>query len=351
MSFFAKAKGLANPIDLSIGVPYGEMTPAGRDAAVKALQAGKTTYTPAGGLVDLRAVVAQKLRQRNHIAATTDTTIITAGVSAGLFLAMAAILDPGDEIIIPDPFFLAYRELAVLLDAKPVFLDTYPSFDLDIERLTQLISPRTKAVLINSPNNPAGTVYGRETLKSLAAVCRKHDLIVISDEVYEDFVFAGEHVSIGSMYQPTITLNGFSKNHAMTGLRIGYAHSTPEIIAAMTELEQFVFFSNSSVAEHAAKAVLGVSTEPAMQHYAKNREYIMEHLNPAYTYSGSMGSFFFFIKHPTLNGREVAEKALAEQLVVIPGDLFSLKTTHFRVSYATSLNNLAAGIDILNKLI
>ncbi len=351
MGFFAKAKGLANPIDLSIGIPYGEMTSAGRDAAVKALHEGKTTYSPAGGMVDLRAVVAKKLQERNNIPALTDTTIITAGVSAGLFLAMAAILDPGDEIIIPDPFFLAYRELAVLLDVKPVFLDTYPSFNLDVSRLEKLISPRTKAVLINSPNNPAGTVYERATLEALAEVCKKNDLVVISDEVYEDFVFSGEHTSIGSIYQPTITLNGFSKNHAMTGMRIGYAHSTPEIIKAMTDLEQFVFFSNSSVAEHAAMAVLSVSTEATMQHYAKNREYIFENLDPAYERSESAGSFFCFIKHPTLNGREVAEKALAQQLVVIPGDLFSLRTSHFRISYATDLITLTAGINILNALI
>jgi aspartate/methionine/tyrosine aminotransferase len=351
MSFFGKAKGLQHPIDLSIGLPYGEMTPEARDAAIEALKAGKTRYAPAGGMHALRARAAEKLVVRNKIRATADTTIITAGVSAGLYLAMAAVLDPGDEIIIPDPFFLAYRELAILLDAKPVFLDTYPDFELDVAKLAQLITSKTKAILINSPNNPSGSIYSKASLKQLAALCRANGLVVISDEVYEDFAFGGNHFSIGSIYQPTITLNGFSKNHAMTGLRMGYAHSTPEIILAMSELEQFVFFSNSSIAEHAALAALDVSTATAMQHYAKNRDYIVKNLHPEYERSSGEGSFFFFLKHPHLNGRELSEAALARELIVIPGDLFSVRHSHFRISYATDTQTLAEGIKILNSLI
>ena len=351
MEFFGKAKHLKHPIDLSIGIPYGEMTSEAREAAIEALQHGRTKYTPAGGLIDLRSVVAKKLRDKNGIPATTETTIITAGVSAGLFLAMSVILDPGDEIIIPDPFFLAYRELAVLLDAKPVFLDTYPTFELDIAALARLITPETKAILINSPNNPAGSVYSMNSLKELARVCKLNGIIVISDEVYEDFVFAGKHVSFGSLHQPTITLNGFSKNHAMTGMRMGYAHSSPEIIKAMTELQQFVFFSNSSVAEHAALAALSVTTEPAVKHYAKNRDYVLANLSKSYDCSGGDGSFFFFLKHPTMDGRQLAEAALRQEVIVIPGDIFSKRSSHFRMSYATDMKTLESGIKILNSLI
>ena len=351
LEFFTKAKGLKHPIDLSIGMPHGEMTETARSAAILALRNGHTKYSPAGGMAELRIMTAQKLRNNNNLAASTEDTIMTAGVSGGLFLAMAATLDPGDEIIIPDPFFVAYRELAILLDAKPVFLDTYPDFDLDLTALESLISDRTKAILINTPNNPTGKVYAREKLQGLADICRRHGLIVISDEIYEDFVFDTEHCSIGELYQPTITLNGFSKNHAMTGMRMGYAHSTPEIIRAMLELQQFVFFSNSSVAEHAALAALGTSTAPAMRHYAKNREYVLKNLSPEYVRSSGEGSFFFFIKHPFLDGRQLAEEALKHELIVLPGNLFSLKQSHFRISYACDMDRLVAGIEILNSLV
>lgn len=351
MDFFSKGKNLAHPIDLSIGIPYGAMTSQATEGAEAALANDNTRYIRAGGLGDLREALATKLRNHNKLPATAETTIVTPGVSGGLFLAMGAILNPGDEIIIPDPFFLAYRELAVLLDAKPVYADTYPSFELDVQKVAALISPKTKAIVINSPNNPTGTIYSETTLRALADLCRQHDIVVISDEIYEDFAFDGRHFSIGSCYDLTITLNGFSKNHAMTGMRVGYAHSTPEIIAAMTELEQFVFFSNSSVGEYAALAALPVSTTERMQFYAQNREYITTHLSPQYKRSTGAGAFFFFLKHPTLNGREFAAEALKRELVVIPGDIFSNQPEYFRISYAVDPDILARGIDELNKMI
>jgi len=317
-----------------------------------ALAAGKTRYRPAGGSPQLRQALAEKLSARNSIAASAESTIVTPGVSGGLFLAMATLLDPGDEIIIPDPYFLAYRELATLLDAKPVFVSTYPDFGLNIDRIRRHITPRTKAILINTPNNPAGSVYGEDQLKELARLCEESGLAVIVDEVYEDFIYTGRHFSIGSVYQPTITLNGFSKNHAMTGLRIGYAHcDDPAIIKAMTELAQYVFFSNSSIAEEAALAALPVRGNFHRELYTKNRDYIVEHLDPRYERSSGDGSFFFFLKHPTLDGRRAAERALRDELIVIPGDIFSQSDSHFRISYAVDHDIIKRAVAVLNTML
>lgn len=350
-SFFTKARGLVHPVDLSIGVPYGEMTSLARDAAIMALHEGKTRYTPVGGPAELRAAIADKLVTQNGIPATLETTIVTAGVSAGLFLGMAAILNPGDEVIIPDPFFLAYRELPQIVDAKAVFLDTYPTFQIDPKKLRAAITPRTKMLILNSPNNPSGVVYGEELLTEIAAICSEHELVVISDEVYEDIIYDRAHISIGAFYPHTITLNGFSKNHAMTGLRVGYAHSTPEIIKAMIELEQFVFFANSSIAEYAALAAIELPTAEAMKHYRKNRDYILDNLSPKYLRSAGDGSFFFFLKHPHLSGSEFSELAMKSELIVIPGKFFSLNDEYFRISYAVPTKVLAQGIEILNDLV
>jgi len=348
---FDLGASLKNPIDFSIGQPDFPVPPAVREAAKRAIDEGWNRYTPTQGIEPLRAAVARKLDRVNGIRVSADDVLITSGSSGGIFLAFAALLDPGDEIIIPDPYFVMYPQLAEFFSARPVLIDTYPDFQLDPDRVAHAVSPRTKAILLNSPNNPTGAVYPEETLRAIAGLADQHGLVVISDEVYEDFIYDGaRHVSIGSFYPHTLTLNALSKSHSLTGWRIGYATGPRRLIEKMKELQQYSFVCAPSFAQIAAITALESGPSSHIADYQRRRDLIYEGLRARFEVTRPQGAFYIMPKVSDADATAFVEEAIRRNVLVIPSAVFSRRATHIRISYATSEEAIRAGVKILCEI-
>jgi aspartate aminotransferase len=343
---------LENPIDLSIGIPE-ELTPEHIKAAgIRAIQEDKTIYTPANGLPELRAALAEKLRSENGIATTADAVTIVPGLTTGQLLVYLAIIDPGDEIIVFDPYYPPYPHLASMVGGHIVYVSTLPTYQPDLPALEASITNRTKMIIVNSPNNPSGAVYPEHTLRQIAAIAEKHNLLIISDEIYEHFVYEGNHFSIGSIYPNTITMNGFSKEFAMTGWRVGYVTGPQEIISAINELQQYVVMSSSSLAQHAALAAL--QNRPKItDKYRKKHDFILHEFNKlGLDVHGAQGAFYAFFKAPNdMTDFDFVEKATDYNLILVPGRAFSKLHGFVRLSYGADMHTLQRGMQALERMI
>lgn len=347
-----KQSQLIDPVNLSIGVPE-ELTPVHVKAAgIRAIESDKTTYTPVNGILQLREEITLKLKAENDISASPDCITVVPGLTTGQFLVYSALLDPGDEVIIFDPYFPPYVHIANFLEARPVILPTAPSFQPDPAALEAAITDRTKIIMINSPNNPSGAVYSEKTLRSIAEIAACHNIVVVSDEIYEQFVFDGKHFSIGSIYPNTLTMNGFSKGYAMTGWRCGYIHGPQEIIDAINDLSQYVVFSNSSIAQHAALEALRHPKVDISDKYRAKRDYVVRSLTEAgYEVEGAQGSFYVLVKTPhNMTDIEFIDRATERGLIVVPGRAFSQLHGYFRISYGANMETLRRGMKILEEL-
>lgn len=342
---------LQDPINFSIGQPDFPVPPEVRAAAARAIEEGRNRYTPTQGIEPLRARVARKLREVNGVTADVDDVLITSGSSGGIFLAYAALLNPGDEIVIPDPYFVMYPQLARFFDAKPVFVDTYPDFQLDPERVAAAMSPRTKAIMLNTPANPNGAIVPEAALREIARIAERWGVIVISDEVYENFVYdGGRHFSIGSIYPLTLTLNAFSKSHAATGWRIGYAAGPRPLLEKMKELQQYTFVCAPSFAQEAAVVALDVDTSGEVAEYQRRRDTVYEGLRKRFDVVRPGGAFYIMPKVDDRDASAFVERAIANNVLLIPGGVFSQRTTHVRLSYAIPETRIRAGVEILTSL-
>lgn len=344
---------LEDPIDLSIGVPEELTAEHIKAAGIRAIQEDKTLYTPANGLPELREKLAEKLHKENGINASPEAVTIVPGLTTGQLLVYLAILDPGDEIIVFDPYYPPYTHLAQMIGAYVVTIPTLPTFQPDIEELKASITDRTKAIVINSPNNPTGAVYPEETLREIADIADKHGILVISDEIYEHFVYEkAEHFSIGSIYPNTLTMNGFSKEFAMTGWRVGYIHGPQDIIDAVNELQQYVVFSSSSIAQYAALAALDQRPE-LTERYTKKRKFALDGLKSlGFDIQGANGAYYAFLKAPKdLTDIEFVERAALHNLILVPGRAFSRLHGYVRLSYGADLHTLERGMKALAKTI
>ena len=340
-----------NPINFSIGQPDFPAPAAVREAAKRAIDEGKSGYTPTQGIDPLRAGIAEKLNRDNHVPCTMDDVLITAGSSGGLLLAMSAVLDPGDEIIIPDPYFVSYIQLARFLGANPILVDTYPDFQVDPSRLADAITPRTKAIMLNTPNNPTGAVYPAETLKEIASIAERNGVLIISDEVYEDYIYDGlRHFSIGSVYPFTVTINAFSKSHALTGWRIGYAAAPKAIISKMAELQQYTFVCAPSFAQFAMLEALKMGPAEEISTYESRRDLAYSLLSQTFEVTKPQGSFYIMPEMRGLDTNDFVEKSIASNVLIIPGEIFSERNTNIRLSYSTNEDAIRRGIGILSKL-
>lgn len=346
-----KQAELVDPIDLSIGIPE-EVTPDHIKAAgIRAIQNDKTTYTPTAGIPELRKALAHKLTTKNNIPTKPEAVTVVPGLTTGQLLVYMALLDPGDEVIIFDPYYPPYPHLATMIGANVVFVPVLPDFQPDLHALEISITDRTKAIVVNSPNNPTGAVYPESTLRKIAQIAEAHDVTIISDEIYEHFSFDAPHFSIGSIYPNTITMNGFSKDYAMTGWRIGYISGPQEIINALNQLQQYVVFASSSIAQYAGLAA--VKHRPnIMQKYHVKRDYLVGRLEKmGYTVYGAQGAFYIFIKVPdNMTDVEFVEKASDHGLILVPGRAFSRQTGFVRLSYGGSMKTLVRGMNVLEKI-
>ncbi len=351
--FELAAKGGDNLINLAIGQPHFS-TPTGlKKAAQIAIDNNFNNYMPTQGYLPLREKIVEKLNNKNHIKASAKNIIITAGVSGGIFLLFSSVLNEGDEVILPDPYFVLYKEVLEFLGVKIVLLDTYPKFRIDSKKLEKLVTKKTKLIIVNTPNNPTGVVYSKSELEGVAKVAKKYDLLIMSDEIYEEFDYDKKFFSVGSIYDKTITLNGFSKSHSVTGWRVGYAHGPAEIIEAMNKLQMYTFICAPSFAQVAlVNNFEPVELKQEFKNYKKKRDFVYNSLKNKYELNISEGAFYAFICHSRGGGdpENFTKELLDKKLLVVLGNVFSKRNDYFRLSFAVSDEVLKKGVDILLRL-
>jgi aspartate aminotransferase/aminotransferase len=348
---FDLAKSLKDPINLSIGQPDFDVAQPVKRAAVAAIEAGKNTYTQTQGIPELRDLVAKEELAFTKRQYAPEQVLITSGVSGGLFLALLTLVDDGDEVIVPDPYFVMYKHLVNLFGGKPVYLDTYGSdFGIDPEKLERLITPKTKLLLLNSPANPTGRILPKEQLQAVAAVCRKHGITVIADEIYRLFAYS-PMTSMAELYEDTLVLVGHSKTFGMTGWRLGYACGPKEVVEAMTKVQQYSFVCAPSVVQYAALACPQVDHSGNLAAYRRKRDLMIGILRPTFELAPPDGAFYLWAKAPNgVTGSQFVEKAIANNCLIIPGAVFSERDTHFRICYTVPDEKLKQGAELLCRL-
>jgi aspartate aminotransferase/aminotransferase len=277
--------------------------------------------------------------------------MVTAGVTGGLLLASLALINPGDEVIIPDPFFVMYEYQVLLMGGVPVFVDTYPDFRLREEELIKKLSKKTKLILINSPNNPTGAIYPKEDLIGVVGIAKKRNLFVLSDDIYDNFVFDTPSCPcMGQLYENTLTFGGFSKGWGMTGWRLGYVAGPKEILQQMITLQQYTFSCVNSFAQKAAVKALDFNVESYIAGYKKKRDLIYNGLKDKFHVQKPQGAFYIFPEVPGGNAEAFVEKAIQNNLFIVPGSVFSKRNTNLRISFAASEETLLKGIEVLNQI-
>ncbi|MBC8273518.1 MAG: aminotransferase class I/II-fold pyridoxal phosphate-dependent enzyme [Chloroflexi bacterium] len=363
--FFDLLSSLEGVISLGVGEPDFVTPWHIREAAIYSFEKGYTMYTSNQGLPQLRQELATYLESSYGLSYDTDSELlITVGVSEGLDLAFRAILNPGDEVIMPDPCYVAYPASASLAGGVPVLVPTTEEHDFKVtaEDIERRITQRTKAILIGYPANPTGAVMAKKELTQIAKLAQQYDLLVISDEVYDQLVYGVEHTcfaSLPEMRDRTILLNGFSKAYAMTGWRIGYAAGTPEIIQAMTKIHQYTMLCAPIMGQMAAIEALkkGSSEVQAMvREYDRRRRVMVKGLRDiGLSCFEPKGAFYAFpsVKATGLTSEEFAERLLTEEKVaVVPGSAFGQRGEGYvRCCYATSLPEIEEALKRMGRFI
>lgn len=345
---FELGRSLKNPVNLSIGQPHFPVPEPVRAAARAAIEAGHNGYTVTQGIPELREKIRRWLdKTYGH---QDRDVLITSGTSGGLMLAMHATLNPGDEVIGFDPYFAGYPPMVALAGGTFVPIDTYPTFQIDVDRVAAAITPRTKAILVNSPTNPTGVVPPADTLAALAKLARKRGVLLISDEIYRVFCYDGPFVSPATFNEDTLVVDGFGKSCGMTGWRLGFAHGPAALIEQMQKLQQFTFVCPPSPFQHAGLAAWDCDLSPIVDEYRRKRDRLVAGLRINFEFVAPGGAFYLYPKAPGGDASEFVTRAVERNLLLIAGSTFSRRDTHFRVSAAADDAVLDRGISILNDL-
>jgi aminotransferase len=361
--FFDIAATMENVISLGIGEPDFNAPPAAARAGAKALAEGDVHYTSNSGTIALRRAIAAQVERLYGVRYDPETEIlVTVGVSEALYLALTAVLDPGDEVIVPEPCFVSYASGVTLTGGTPISVPTYVEerFQVTAEVLEAAITPRTKALLIGYPNNPTGAVLSRARMAEIAALAEKHDLLVFSDEIYDRLVYGVHHTCFSAlprMWERTIVLQGFSKAYAMTGFRVGYALAPAPLLAAMRKVHQYMIMSAPTVGQQAALAAI-TDAEEAVQamvtEYDRRRQLIVNGLNDiGLSCFEPQGAFYAFpsIEVTGMDDEAFAEALLQEERVaVVPGSAFGASGQGFvRCSYATAYEQIEEALQRMDR--
>ncbi|EKN63194.1 aspartate/tyrosine/aromatic aminotransferase [Schinkia azotoformans MEV2011] len=363
--FFDLASGMEGVISLGVGEPDFVTSWAIREASILSLEQGYTAYTANAGLIELRREISKYMKNRFEVSYSPEEEIIvTVGASQALDLAVRATINPGDEVIIVEPCFVAYASIVQLAGGIPVPVQTTAEneFKLQPEQIEEVITPRTKAILICSPNNPTGSMLVKSELEKIADIVKKHDLIVFSDEIYAELSYEDSYASFASideMWERTIVINGFSKGFAMTGWRLGFACGPSVFIQAMLKIHQHTMMCAPTMAQHGAVEAMknGMDDVAHMQKsYLQRRNYFVKSLNEiGLDCHMPGGAFYAFpsIKRTGLTSEEFAQNLLMEEKVaVVPGDVFGESGAgHIRCSYATSMEQLKEAIKRMKRFV
>jgi aspartate aminotransferase len=372
----AKAKALkASGVDI-IGFGAGEPdfdTPSNiKDAAIKAINDGFTKYTPVGGTDELKEAIIEKFKKDNGLTYQKDEIVVSCGAKHSLYNIAEALFNPGDEILIPAPYWVSYPDQAVLNDAVPIIVmtDENNSFMVTPKLLEEKLSKNTKALILNSPSNPTGLAYDRKSLEAIADMAVKHDFYIISDEIYEKLTYDGfEHLSIASLgdkiKERTIVVNGLSKSHSMTGWRIGFAAGDRDVIKGMTKIQSQSTSNPTSISQKAAVEALNGSQDffpPMLAEFDRRRKYMVERLDnmEGVTCVRPVGAFYTFPNlsahygkkfkgHAINSSLELSEYLIEEaKVAAVPGVAFG-DDRYMRLSYAISLENIEKGLDRIEE--
>ena len=346
---FDLAARMTDPINLSIGQPDFDVPRAVRDEATAAIARGENKYTQTQGKAELRQAVADACRA--EFGWDDDRPyLITSGVSGALMLTMLTLVNPGDEVVFADPYFVMYAHLINLAGGACVPVDTYPDFRPSVERIAAAVTDKTRLLILNSPANPTGCVYTEAELRDIAGLAATHDLLVVSDEIYNLFCYDQPFVSMASLYENTLLMRGFSKSYAMTGWRMGWCTGPRAIIEKMTMLQQYSFVCAPSMAQAAAVVALDTDMSAEVAAYKRKRDMVHAALGESFGLVKPGGAFYAFVPAPGGDATAFVTEAIENNVLIIPGNVFSMKNTHFRISYATTDEKLLQGLDILKSL-
>lgn len=396
MEYSRKAEDITPSITLAITTKAKELIEAGNDvvsfgvgepdfntpkhiidAAIKAMEDGKTKYTPTPGIIELRKAICNKLEKDNGLVYSPNQIVVSTGAKQSLANALMAILNPEDEVLVAEPYWVSYPELIRLADGIPVIVETKSedNYKYTLQSLNKSLSKKTKAIIINSPNNPTGTIYSKEELEVIAKFAKERDLIIISDEIYEKLIYdEEEHVSIASLsedsYNRTIVINGLSKAYAMTGWRLGYAAANMDIIKLMSSIQSHMTSNANSITQYGAVAALNGPDEELHKmvvEFQSRRDYMLDRISKieGLTCIKPSGAFYVMINIENFlntnfhnkdinNSVDFSQVLLEEEMVaVVPGAGFGIDK-YVRLSYATSKEQIKAGLDriesFLNKI-
>lgn len=344
---FDLAADLEDPINLSIGQPNFDVPDEIKSACIDAIQEGKNGYSVTQGILELRQKLSASIEaEYGH---DGRSVFVSSGTSGGLVLAMLSLVNPGDEVIIFDPYFVMYEPLVSLAGGTPVMIDTYPSLTIDVDQVAAAITDRTKMILLNSPANPTGVIADSGTVRALAELAAKHNIALVSDEIYREFCYDEPFVSPAAFNPDTIVIDGFSKSHAMTGWRLGFVHGPSAVIETMTKLQQYSFVCAPQPVQWAALAAMDTDISDYVAAYREKRDKLVSGMRDHYSLA-SGGAFYVFAKAPWGTASEFVEEAIRNNLLIIPGKIFSRRDTHFRLSYAASDETIDRGIEVLQKI-
>ncbi|MFH1269611.1 MAG: pyridoxal phosphate-dependent aminotransferase [Candidatus Omnitrophota bacterium] len=372
LAITAKAKKLKlegyDIVNFAAGEPDFDTPDFIKDAAVAAIKSGFTKYTPTTGTPELKKLISEKLKEDNSLAYDPSQIVVSCGAKHSIFNALFVLLNRSDDVIIPSPYWVSYPEMVNLSEGKPRFIETLPQngFKITVKDLEKYITPKTKAIILNSPSNPTGCVYTKEELRAISEICVAKKIFVISDEIYEKIIYDNHrHVSIASfgkdIYNLTVTVNGLSKSHSMTGWRIGYLAAPPDVSAAVSKLQDHSTSNPVSISQKAAVAALSAPDDfcrEMSREFQKRRDYAIERLSrmKKLGFIKPQGAFYIFcdISQSRLNSSIFANRLLEETYVsLIPGAGFG-RDDYVRISFATNLEQIEKGMDRigewLNKL-
>ncbi len=346
---FNLAQSMENAIDLSIGMTDFDVPAPIKQEAKYWMDRGLNQYVATQGLPELREILVANLREEGvHF----EDVIVTSGVTGGYVISLMALINPGDEVLIPDPRFVMYSFVVELLGGIPVFVDTYPDFRLTPERLLPHITEKTKALILNNPNNPTGVVLSPAEIQSIAEVARQANLFVIADEIYDKFVYDDLPLrSIARDYDRTIVLRGYAKSWGMSGWRIGYVAASHEIVEYLKMLQHYTYVCAPPFLQKAAIVAEAFDGKQIIARYQRKRDIIFNGLRDFLRVEKPQGAFYIYPEAPDKHATRLVERAIERQLLMVPGNAFSEKDTHFRISFAASEEKLQKGIEILRGLV
>lgn len=344
---FERAATLKNPINLSIGQPHFPCPPNIIEALNRAAREGKTAYTLTSGIPELKQALIEKYSTQNHIHyAEPSRILITSGISSALLLLFSALINPGDDCLVIMPYFLMYPSM---LKFHGAHITTIPE-NFQPEDLKPLYSKNFKLIIYSNPSNPSGYVFTKEQLEGLAELAERTNSYLISDEIYELFDYDKKFISVGSFYEKTVTLTGFSKTYSMTGLRLASILGPQELISALTTLQQYTIVCAPSITQYAGIEALKTDMSSYISDYKEKRDYVYENLKDFYKLQKSSGAFYYFIPIHG-NDEDFVERALSEKsLIVVPGFIFHESRNYIRISFASEWENLKRGVKALQEL-